>query len=318
MINYKIIIILFSLLITQVQAGVTYSQKNYSFKVNDTDITMGYTWITSENKPNVIKFNINKIDVAKSYIDFKRPNNETALSFIYNKLQNDIEKINKSQSSYKIRLTRQTGAQEFSFIVAGDVDNVLMERIKTTLDKLQESYLRDYFYEYYYLWNDNQKLISIDYARITELYITKMSPVAQAFKYKNNRNIYDIRSVLNDILSFYQSIPYDTLLEDRGAGFSTPLKLLHENKGDCDTKLVAIASTIKALYPNTKIIAIVLPKHVLIGFNIPYTREDLKIMHKGSPYVLAETAGPGLLPLGEIAEETATLMRLGMHSVIEL
>jgi hypothetical protein len=313
--------ILFGILlncITPVQAGVTYNQKYYDFRVGENDITMGYSWLNLENKPNVIRFSIDKIDVAKSYIDFKRPNDNVALSFIYNKLQNDIAAINESQSTYKIKLTRQDGAREFSFIIVGEVDDLLVERLKDTLDKRQEKYLKDYFYEYYYIWNENDKLISIDYARITEAYISKMTNVAKAFQAKNNPNMYDTRSVVNDIIEFYQSIPYDTLLEDRGAGFSTPLRLLHENKGDCDTKLVAIAATLKALYPNMQIIAIVLPKHVLIGMKIPYTREDLKMMHKGEPYVLAETAGPGLLPLGEIAEESAAIMRLGMHSVIEL
>lgn len=315
--KYLLLSLLFNC-ITPVQAGVTYNQKYYDFRVGDNDITMGYSWLNLENKPNIIKFSIDKIDVAKSYIDFKRPNDDIALSFIYNKLQNDIKEINESQNSYKVKLTRQEGSREFSFIVVGDVDDLLVERLKDALDKRQEKYLKDYFYEYYYIWNENDKLISIDYTRITEAYIGKMTNVAQAFKDKNNRNMYDTRSVVNDIIEFYQSIPYDTLLEDRGAGFSTPLRLLHENKGDCDTKLVAIASTLKALYPNMQIIAIVLPKHVLIGMKIPYTREDLKMMHNGEPYVLAETAGPGLLPIGEIAEESAAIMRMGLHSVIEL
>ena len=145
-----------------------------------------------------------------------------------------------------------------------------------------------------------------------------MQPIASAFKDKNKNNLYDIRIVINDILNFYQSIPYDTLLEDRGAGFSTPFRLLHEDKGDCDTKLVAVAATVRSIYPNLKTIAIVLPEHVVIGFEVPFTDEDKKVNYKGKTYVLSETAGPGIAPIGVIAESSEALMRTGKYSIINL
>lgn len=299
-------------------AGLPSSQTHYTYKIEENDIKFNYSWTDYYNRSNSIAFTLDKIAVANSYVDFKRPRNEDAFDFIHNSLLQDINTINTSQNQYTIKLLRESSTSEFEFMVSGELNDELLKKIQTVLDQRQDEYLKDYFNKYYYLWNENDKLISIDYSRITNDYLPKMTPIVQAFKYKNNRNIYDTRSVVNDILGFYQSIPYDTLLEDRGAGFSTPFKLLHEDKGDCDTKLVAVAATVRALYPNVKALAIVLPKHVVIAFNLPRANTDKTILYKGKPFVMAETAGPGLIPLGEIATESENLMKAGSYSIIEL
>ena len=298
-------------------SGVTYSQKDYHFNINDETIDFNYSWLNMANQINFIKFKLDKVDVAKSYIDFKRPETKDVVDYIHARLLMDINIINTSQNDYKIQIIKASDEDDFSFLITGDTKNKL-DRIRTVLEDKQQEYYEDYFHEHFYNWNKDEKLISIDYNKITELYLEKMAPVAKAFQLKNNNQIYDKRSVINDILNFYQSLPYDTLMSDRGAGFSTPFKLLHENKGDCDTKLVASAATIKSLYKGIKVISVVLPEHVIIGFNIPATNSDLKIMYKGQQYVLAETAGPGLIPLGELSEFSLNALKRGDYEISPL
>lgn len=298
-------------------SGVTYSQKDYQFTINNDTIDFNYSWLNMANQINFIKFKLDKVDVAKSYIDFKRPETKDVVDYIHARLLMDINIINTSQNDYKIQIIKASDQDDFSFLITGDTKNKL-DRIRTVLEDKQQEYYADYFHEHFYNWNKDEKLISIDYNKITELYLQKMAPVAKAFQLKNNNQIYDKRSVINDILNFYQSLPYDTLMSDRGAGFSTPFKLLHENKGDCDTKLVASAATIKSLYKDVKVISVVLPEHVIIGFNIPATSSDLKIMYKGSQYVLAETAGPGLIPLGELSEFSLNALKRGDYAISPL
>lgn len=298
-------------------SGVTYAQKDYQFKINDDSIDFNYSWIDMANHNNFISFKLNKIDVAKSYIDFKRPEQKDVVNYIHLRLLMDINIVNTSQNDYKIQIIPKDNEDDFSFLITGDTKNQL-EHIKKVLDDRQQIYYEDYFHENFYNWNKNEKLISIDYNKITELYIQKMAPVARAFQLKNNNQIYDKRSVINDILNFYQSIPYDTLTSDRGAGFSTPFRLLHENKGDCDTKLVAIAATIKELYKDTQVLAVVIPEHVIIGFDVPAENTDLKIMYKGRQYVLAETAGPGLIPLGKLSDFSLNSLKKGDYAISPL
>jgi hypothetical protein len=298
-------------------SGVTYSQKDYQFTINNDTIDFNYSWLNMANQINYIKFKLDKVDVAKSYIDFKRPETKDVVDYIHARLLMDINIINTSQNDYKIQIIKASDQDDFSFLITGDTKNKL-DRIRTVLEDKQQEYYADYFHEHFYNWNKDEKLISIDYNKITELYLQKMAPIAKAFQLKNNNQIYDKRSVINDILNFYQSLPYDTLMSDRGAGFSTPFKLLHENKGDCDTKLVASAATIKSLYKDVKVISVVLPEHVIIGFNVPATSSDLKIMYKGSQYVLAETAGPGLIPLGELSEFSLNALKRGDYAISPL
>lgn len=298
-------------------SGVTYSQKDYQFTINNDTIDFNYSWLNMANQINFIKFKLDKVDVAKSYIDFKRPETKDVVDYIHARLLMDINIINTSQNDYKIQIIKASDQDDFSFLITGDTKNKL-DRIRTVLEDKQQEYYADYFHEHFYNWNKDEKLISIDYNKITELYLQKMAPIAKAFQLKNNNQIYDKRSVINDILNFYQSLPYDTLMSDRGAGFSTPFKLLHENKGDCDTKLVASAATIKSLYKDVKVISVVLPEHVIIGFNVPATSGDLKIMYKGSQYVLAETAGPGLIPLGELSEFSLNALKRGDYAISPL
>lgn len=298
-------------------SGVTYSQKDYQFTINNDTIDFNYSWLNMANQINFIKFKLDKVDVAKSYIDFKRPETKDVVDYIHARLLMDINIINTSQNDYKIQIIKASDQDDFSFLITGDTKNKL-DRIRTVLEDKQQEYYADYFHEHFYNWNKDEKLISIDYNKITELYLQKMAPIAKAFQLKNNNQIYDKRSVINDILNFYQSLPYDTLMSDRGAGFSTPFKLLHENKGDCDTKLVASAATIKSLYKDVKVISVVLPEHVIIGFNVPATSSDLKIMYKGSQYVLAETAGPGLIPLGELSEFSLNALKRGDYAISPL
>lgn len=298
-------------------SGVTYSQKGYHFNINDNTIDLEYSWMNMDNQLNYIKFKLDKIDVAKSYIDFKRPETYEVLNYIHSRLLMDINLINTSQNDYVIQIIKTNDNPDFSFLITGDTKNQL-ERIQKVLSKKQSEYYEEYFHEHYYDWNKDEKLISIDYNKITEIYLPKMASIAKAFQIKNNNQIYDRRNVINDILNFYQSIPYDTLTSDRGAGFSTPFKLLHENKGDCDTKLVAAAATIKSLYKDIPVISVILPEHVIIGFAVPAKGNDLKIMYKGRQYVLAETAGPGLIPLGELSEFSLNALKRGDYSISPL
>lgn len=298
-------------------SGVTYSQKNYQFKINKETIDFNYSWLNMDNQLNFISFQLNKIDVAKSYIDFKRPEEAEVNNYIHARLLMDINVINTSQNDYKIQIIKNSNEDSFTFLIEDDTKNQL-EKLKKVLNDRQKEYFEDYFHEHFYDWNPNEKLISIDYGRITEIYLPKMTAIAKAFQLKNNNQIYDRRRVINDVLNFYQSLPYDTLTSDRGAGFSTPFRLLHENKGDCDTKLVASAATIKSIYKDIKIVAIIIPEHVFIGFTVPANNNDLKIMYKGEQYVLAETAGPGLIPLGELSEFSLNALKRGNYAISPL
>jgi hypothetical protein len=313
----KKIIFIILLISSSFSFSQTLYQKKFEEKVGNSVIQLNYNWNGFNNSVNNISFFLDKYEVKNSYADFKKPTPIDVSKYVFSNIDNDIKKINASQNRYKIELMNYQ-KPVITYKISGKINQQLVSQIESALKFREKKYTEEFFKKNYFLWNEKEALVSIDYAKISKIYIPQMLPVSNAFRIKNNNNIYNRRIVINDILSFYQSIPYDTLTSDRGAGFSTPLRFLHENKGDCDTKLVAINSTVKSIYPDIKSIAIVLPNHVLLGFNVPANNNDKKVLINGTTYVLTETAGPSLVPLGVIDPKNEALMKTRNYSIISL
>lgn len=313
----KKIIFIILLISSSFSFSQTLYQKKFEEKIGNSVIQLTYNWNGFNNSVNNISFFLDKYEVKNSYADFKKPTPIDVSKYVFSNIDNDIKKINASQNRYKIELINSQ-KPVITYKISGKINQQLVSQIESALKFREKKYTEEFFKKNYFLWNEKEALVSIDYAKISKIYIPQMLPVSNAFRIKNNNNIYNRRIVINDILSFYQSIPYDTLTSDRGAGFSTPLRFLHENKGDCDTKLVAINSTVKSIYPDIKSIAIVLPNHVLLGFNVPANNNDKKVLINGTTYVLTETAGPSLVPLGVIDPKNEALMKTRNYSIISL
>ncbi len=313
----KKIIFIILLISSSFSFSQTLYQKKFEEKTGNSVIQLNYNWNGFNNSVNNISFFLDKYEVKNSYADFKKPTPIDVSKYVFSNIDNDIKKINLSQNRYKIELINSQ-KPVITYKISGKINQQLVSQIESALKFREKKYTEEFFKKNYFLWNEKEALVSIDYAKISKIYIPQMLPVSNAFRIKNNNNIYNRRIVINDILSFYQSIPYDTLTSDRGAGFSTPLRFLHENKGDCDTKLVAINSTVKSIYPDIKSIAIVLPNHVLLGFNVPANNNDKKVLINGITYVLTETAGPSLVPLGVIDPKNEALMKTRNYSIISL
>ena len=119
----------------------------------------------------------------------------------------------------------------------------------------------------------------------------------------------------------HQSIPYDKLqtreIGDSEFGFSTPLKLIYQNRGDCDTKLVAVNSTLKNLY-NVKTIAVAVPEHIFIGFKMTVQPGDDYIVYNGQKYVLAEPVGPAIQPIGKVSDLSYSYVKSGNYKIYEI
>lgn len=63
-----------------------------------------------------------------------------------------------------------------------------------------------------------------------------------------------------------------------------------------------MAAIIKKIYPRLSVSLIYLPKHALIGFQLPILKSDKFTTINGLPYILAEPVGPAKYPLSEIAD----------------
>jgi hypothetical protein len=102
------------------------------------------------------------------------------------------------------------------------------------------------------------------------------------------------RGVAEHALSFVQSIPYSAKFDNK-SGYITPIRVLMDNKGDCDSKSALYAAILDNL--NIKWKLLYYPEHVLIGVNVPRYSGD-SYLPDNEDYVLAEPAGPYLRRLG--------------------
>ncbi|MCW8090554.1 hypothetical protein OPS28_01830 [Alteromonas ponticola] len=192
--------------------------------------------------------------------------------------------------------------------------------IQAKLQKRREEAYREYLEDHYYtqfLTPLNEKAVKPDHVRYIVETTDALIPLSQAFYNKLTEDS-GAREYFNLLLSWVQSIPYDTL-EDRtgsnGSGFSPPSQLLSQNKGDCDSKSVITASIVRAFLPTTAMVLVLLPEHALLGVAIPPKGNELTIIDKGTTYVLMEPTGPALLPFGQVAPTTRRYLANGQYTL---
>ncbi len=147
----------------------------------------------------------------------------------------------------------------------------------------------------------NQRILEvrIDFVQVAVEETTGIRPLAKAIANKT-RGLSD-REVIAYALRFLQLIPYDTL-KSRNAlgsiGFVAPLTLIDINKGDCDTKSVALAALIRNLLPDVRMVMVLVPGHAFLALDIPDKNSDSTININGREYVVVEPTGPALSPVG--------------------
>jgi hypothetical protein len=120
------------------------------------------------------------------------------------------------------------------------------------------------------------------------------------------------REQINWIMGFLQSIPYDTLQNRRtsnGSGFQTPYALLRTNRGDCDTKSVALLAILRSLYPTLPLSMIYVSEHAFVGIGIAQGPKDYALKLNNRPYVLADPTGPSQIPLGVADRRALALLK---------
>ncbi|MFT5545934.1 hypothetical protein [Rheinheimera aquimaris] len=201
------------------------------------------------------------------------------------------------------RLQRLPGkdALHYKLLVA---DRNLLDKVDTELQQLMSE--RTAFYlqqQYYYVqalpWN--ARAIIPDHARIMQDSLQDLLPVATAWHGKL-ANV-PTRQALLTLSGWIQQIPYQDLSDRQrssGASFSPPLKLLQENRGDCDSKAVLLAALLRMLLPDVKLAMVYLPQHAVLAVQLQVTPEDMTVNIEGRDYLLVDATGPALLAPGQI------------------
>jgi hypothetical protein len=153
-----------------------------------------------------------------------------------------------------------------------------------------------------------EDLLRPDYRVIARRAGDLMRPVADAIAARAGG---DRRARIALALAFLQSIPYDELTDRNaanGIGFAVPAQMLHLNRGDCDSKATAMAALMAHLAPSVDTAILLLPGHAVLAAALPPQGGDRTVELDGETYVLMEPAGPAVLPVGRVGDDSRRLL----------
>ena len=121
----------------------------------------------------------------------------------------------------------------------------------------------------------------------------------------------DDRAKIALALGFFQEIPY-AVLEDkqrRGGDFLPGPALLAQNRGDCDSKAVALAAVLKNFTRFRKLVVVTMPGHAILAVDLPSQEGDWTVRSGGRQYVALEVSGPVMAPIGRVGNITSKYLR---------
>ena len=117
----------------------------------------------------------------------------------------------------------------------------------------------------------------------------------------------DDRARVTLALAFFQQVPYAPLgnAVRRGGDFLPAPALLAQNRGDCDSKVVALAAVLRTYTPWRKLAVIVMPGHAVLGVDLPARPGEQTVRAQAQQYVALEPSGPMMAPVGDVSPRAA-------------
>lgn len=309
---------LLSSLCLSVAMQVRAEQSYFDINETPTGIEMKYRWEDYYGTQRNLEFVLDKKTISEQYSTNLIYRPEIAQRFVFIELQRAAQKINPKEA--RVKFMRR--GSDVSFQVSSR-SNDLVNKWMNELNIAKESAFDRYLAENYYSRYESpygQKGVKPDHKRFVSESVTALLPAAQAL-YEQLDEDSTSRAYVNVILSWVQSIPYNTLenrLTSNGAGYLPPSEVILTNKGDCDSKTALTAALLRSLLPNLHMAIIYLPEHALLGANLPYVEGEEKIIDGGIDYLLLDPTGPRLMKVGEISDKNARYIAGEMYRMEKL
>lgn len=283
-------------------------------KVGD-DYHFNYQWQTKDQTIKQLSFPLSQFALFEKFRHFKAYKPVVAQQVINQSLYREIRKAPLKG----VRVHFQSNGEEMDMRLIGRSDELIdaaASKIRSMEYKITQDYFNDNYYQHFVTF-DQQRAVKphhVNFARdsVEDLRALKEIMLEQV-------SVKNVRSATNFTLSFVQAIPYSTLesrVDSSGAGFSPPLRVLWENKGDCDSKVTLTAALLRMLMPRVKIALVFIDQHALIGIEVPINGSDKTLTYNNVVYALAEPTGPALMYLGEIADDSSQAIAAG-HYIVE-
>jgi hypothetical protein len=265
-----------------------------------------------------LQFSLPQDDVARGAAEFKAFDNAEAQARAYRAVEAEALQLSVKLGEPQHKIEVAPSANGYDIRGRG-LDARQMEEVAGDLRVVRDQALDNYLTSAFYSKVDDTHIMP-DHRRIARRYAVALAPFAAAVRAQTSAM--DQRAVVNYLLHFFQTIPYDELKDrytSNGAGFETPYGLLLNDKGDCDTKSVALAATLRALYPGLKLTMVYVPDHAFVGIGLPQGGKDYALrLGSDGVFVLADPTGPRLTDLGQVSDKALGPLNGGVFSYQEI
>ncbi len=209
-----------------------------------------------------------RADAVRVWADARSPSERAAVSVNVT--------IDGGKIKYKVLSTGDAGSADATLAVAQ----------KVSADA-RAAFLQAHGYE------DANGLIRPAHATLVAEYAPLVKPLADAL----SRPLEEPEAFAARALSFVQAIPYERRSE-AGDTYRRPLAILDGDRGDCDSKAVLYLALVRVEFPEVSTALFYIPGHLYVGLEIP--GDGTRVSLDGRGYLVAEPAGPGRLPLGQL------------------
>jgi hypothetical protein len=274
------------------------------------DELLSYRWRDYLRKEHGIAFTLTRQAIRDAEDSFAQYSLQDMWQVVEQDLRDEVARfgngarINIKRTSDGVRWTVEARNQ--------DLDD-LTHRVEARLKRSESDYLARHLRR-----KIGERRIVVDYAAATSALQGPLRAVARALG--------DVPDLPNEdrarvalALGFFQEIPYATLddKQRQGGDFLPAPALLAENRGDCDSKAVALAAVLRNFTRFRRLAVVTMPGHAILGVEMPAAPGDATVRQGGRQYVALETAGPSILPVGQVGSTTAKYLA-GLAREIEI
>jgi hypothetical protein len=296
----------FALALLVLSSGVAEAQQlDFSRVSRGGDERLGYRWRDLDRREQATTFTLTRQDIREAEASFKDFSLDGMWEAIAANLRDETTKFGNGA---QIEI-RRVGDRLSWTVKVGDpaLQEALIKRLNERFTRSQNAYLARHLRQ-----RLDEGRIMVDFVAATRALQDPMRAVAKALG-ATPGIADDDRARVNLALAFFQQVPYVALGDAvrRGGDFLPGPALLAQNRGDCDSKAVALAAVLRTYTPWRKLAIIVMPGHAILGVDLPAQPGERTVRAQARQYVALEPAGPAMARIGDVAPQTAKYLAEG-------
>ena len=271
-------------------------QLDFSKKATKNTTTFHYQWTAPQKETQQIQVVFSQIDLQeelnfvvnvpmKEYLEYQKHALKQWASTI-----DDIE--------LDVTISRDDSIE----LSIGSYDEDVMRQRAKEAQIIQAQSAQEYLKKQGYIEINNE--VMPDYSSLVSEYSKKLYPLSDAlFIEGDNFQSYAIRT-----LHFVQNIPYEA---SQKISYRRPIRLLWDNKGDCDSKTVLYLALLKSKFPDVQLAVVNIPEHTFAFIQQVGLQTEMELQVDGQNWVPVEPVGPNLATFGNIRKDSLQYLQSG-------